>query len=68
MRSMSFDASYFYNDAISAFLPPLNRVDAGVSTKLIHGFSFSVWERNLQQDRRQEAIPAANIGERFDDP
>ena len=54
---VNFDASYFYNDAISHQLPPLNRVDMGLSTKPIHGFTFSVWGRNLQQDRHQEAIP-----------
>ncbi len=59
---MNFDASYFYNDAISHQLPTLNRVDIGMSTKPIHGFTFSVWGRNLQQDRHQEAIPQSYLG------
>lgn len=58
---MNFDASYFYNNAISHQLPPLNRVDVGLSTKSIHGFTFSLWGRNLQQDRHQEAIPQAYL-------
>jgi iron complex outermembrane receptor protein len=59
---MNFDASYYYNDAISHQLPPLNRLDAGLSTKSIHGFTFSVWGRNLQQDRHKEAIPQLFLG------
>jgi iron complex outermembrane receptor protein len=55
------DAAYYYNDAISNSLlgatPPLNRVDVGVSTTPIRGFTFSVWGRNLQQNRHKEAIP-----------
>jgi outer membrane receptor protein involved in Fe transport len=61
-RFVNFDASYYYNDAISHQLPPLNRVDIGLSTKPIHGFTLSVWGRNLQQDRHPEAIPAAYLG------
>jgi outer membrane receptor protein involved in Fe transport len=61
-RFMNFDASYYYNDAISHQLPPLNRVDVGLSTKPIHGFTFSVWGRNLQQDRHKEAIPQLFLG------
>jgi iron complex outermembrane recepter protein len=61
-RFLNFDASYYYNDAISHQLPPLNRVDIGLSTKPIHGFTLSVWGRNLQQDRHPEAIPAAYLG------
>ena len=59
---MSLDASYFYNDAISHQLPPLNRVDIGLSTKSIRRFTFSIWGRNLQQDRHQEAIPQTFLG------
>jgi iron complex outermembrane recepter protein len=59
---VNLDASYFYNDAISHQLPPLNRVDLGLSTKPIHGFTFAVWGRNLQQDRHQEAIPQTELG------
>jgi hypothetical protein len=56
-RSVNLDASYFYNDAIFHQIPTLNRVDLGLSTKPIHGFSFSVWGKNLQQARHQEALP-----------
>jgi len=59
---VNFDASYYYNNAIAQLLPPLNRVDVGLSTKPIHGFTFSVWGRNLQQDRHQEAIPQSFLG------
>jgi iron complex outermembrane receptor protein len=56
-RSLNFDASYYYYDAIHDALPTVNRVDLGVSTKSIRGFTYSVWGRNLQQDRHVEAIP-----------
>jgi iron complex outermembrane receptor protein len=59
---VNFDAAYFYNDAISHELPPLNRVDLGLSTQPIHGFTISVWGRNLQQARHQEAIPQTELG------
>ena len=59
---VKFDASYYYNDAIIHQLPPLNRVDVGLSTKPIHGFTFSIWGRNLQQDRHKEAIPQLFLG------
>jgi iron complex outermembrane receptor protein len=59
---VNFDASYFYNNAITQQLPSLNRVDVGLSTKPIRGFTFSVWGRNLQQDRHQEAIPQSFLG------
>jgi len=58
---VNFDASYFYNDAITHLLAPLNRVDAGLSTKPIHGFTLSVWGKNLQQSRHVEAIPTAYL-------
>ncbi len=61
-KLLDLDASYFYNDAISHQLAPLNRVDIGLSTKPVHGFSLSLWGRNLQQDRHAEAIPAAFLG------
>jgi hypothetical protein len=61
-RFVNFDGSYYYNDAVTHLLPPLNRVDLGLSTKAIRGFSFSVWGRNLQQDRHQEAIPQTELG------
>ena len=61
-KFVNFDASYYYNDAVSQLLPTLNRVDIGLSTKPIHGFTFSVWGRNLQQDRHQEAIPQSFLG------
>jgi hypothetical protein len=61
-RFVNFDSSYYYNDAVTHLLPPLNRVDLGLSTKPIRGFSFSVWGRNLQQGRHQEAIPQTELG------
>jgi len=59
---VNLDASYYYNDAISHLLPPLNRLDVGLSTKPIRGFTFSVWGKNLQQDRHKEAIPQLFLG------
>jgi iron complex outermembrane receptor protein len=56
-RHINFDAAYYYYDAIPNALPPVNRVDVGVSTKPIKGFTFSVWGRNLLRDRHREAIP-----------
>jgi iron complex outermembrane recepter protein len=64
-RHLNFDATYYYYDAIPQALPPVNRVDVGMSTKPIHEFTFSVWGRNLQADRHQEAaafvLPAGEI-------
>jgi iron complex outermembrane receptor protein len=64
-RHVNFDASYYYYDAIPPALPPVNRVDVGVSTKSIRGFTFSVWGRNLQADRHPEEttfiLPAGEI-------
>ena len=57
MRYLNFDAAYYYYDAIHGALPTVNRVDVGVSTKNMRGFTYSVWGRNLQQDRHVEAIP-----------
>ncbi len=54
---LNFDAAYYYYDAIHDALPTVNRVDVGVSTKNIRGFTYSVWGRNLQQARHVEAIP-----------
>jgi len=46
-------------------LPPVIRVDVGLSSNPIRGFTFSVWGRNLQANRRQEAaafiLPAGEI-------
>jgi len=56
-RFVNYDGPYYYNDAVTHLLPPLNRVNLCLSTKAIRSFSFSVWGRNLQQDRYQEAIP-----------
>jgi iron complex outermembrane recepter protein len=61
-RFVNIDASYYYNDAITHQLPPLNRMDVGLSTKPIRGFTFSVWGRNLQQDQHKEAIPQLFLG------
>jgi hypothetical protein len=52
-RLMNFDASFYYGDAISHLLPPLNRADIGVSTRPVRGFTFFVWGRNLQQGIRK---------------
>jgi iron complex outermembrane recepter protein len=64
-RHVNFDAAYYYSDAIPPALPPLNRVDVGVSTKSIRGFTFSVWGRNLQAARHPEEttfiLPAGEI-------
>lgn len=64
-HNLNFDAAYYYYDAIPQALPPVNRVDVGLSTKPIRGFTFSVWGRNLQTDRHQEAtsfvLPAGEI-------
>jgi hypothetical protein len=56
-QHVNLDASYYYYDAISRTLPPVNRVDVGVSSKPIDGFTFSVWGRNVQADQHQEAVP-----------
>jgi iron complex outermembrane receptor protein len=56
-RNINLDAAYYYYDAIPNALPPVNRIDVGVSTKPINGFTFSVWGRNLLRDRHREAIP-----------
>lgn len=64
-QRLNFDAAYYYYDAIAHMLPPVNRVDIGLSTKPIHGFTFSAWGRNLQAGRHQEAtsflLPAGEI-------
>jgi iron complex outermembrane recepter protein len=56
-RHLNFDSAWYHYDAVPGELPLLNRVDVGFSTNPVHGFSFSVWGRNLQQDRHVEAIP-----------
>ena len=56
-RLINFDAYYFYYDATAQGVPTLNRVDLGVSTKPLHGFTLSLWGRNLQQDRHTEQQP-----------
>jgi iron complex outermembrane receptor protein len=53
-RLINFDCGYYYYDAANS-LPPVNRVDVGGSTKSVRGFTFSVWGRNLQTARHQEA-------------
>ena len=54
-RHLNFDSAYYYYDAIARLLPPVNRVDVGVSTRAMAGFRFGVWGRNLQSDRQQQA-------------
>jgi iron complex outermembrane receptor protein len=61
-RHLNFDAAFYHYNAISGELPLVNRVDVGVSTKPIRGCIFSVWGRNLQQDRHMEAIPQTILG------
>ena len=56
-RWINVDAYYFYYDATAQGVPTLNRVDLGVSTKRLHGFTLSLWGRNLQQDRHTEEQP-----------
>ena len=55
-RHLNFDAAYYYYDVTPSGIPPINRVDLGVSSTF-RGFTFSVWGRNLQQARHLEAIP-----------
>ncbi len=48
-RHVEFDSTYYYVDAISELgVPPVNRVDVGLSARKIDGFTFSIWGRNLQ--------------------
>jgi iron complex outermembrane recepter protein len=48
-RHVEFDSTYYYDDAISELgVPPVNRVDVGLSARQIKGFTFSIWGRNLQ--------------------
>lgn len=56
-QHLNFDCAYYYSDSIAHTLPAVNRVDVGASTKPIRGFTFSVWGRNLQSNRHQEAMP-----------
>jgi iron complex outermembrane receptor protein len=56
-RWINLDAYYFYYDATAQGVPTLNRVDLGLSTKPLHGFTLSLWGRNLQQDRHTEEQP-----------
>ncbi|HKN59838.1 MAG TPA: hypothetical protein VJW93_01585, partial [Candidatus Acidoferrales bacterium] len=56
-RHLNFDSTWYHYNAILGELPLINRVDVGVSTNPFHGFTFSVWGRNLQQDRHVETIP-----------
>lgn len=61
-RYLNLDADWYHYGAIAGELPLVNRVDVGTSTNPIRGFSFSVWGRNLQQDRHAEAIPETLLG------
>jgi iron complex outermembrane receptor protein len=54
---VNFDAAYYYYDAIPHAVPLANRVDLGASTRPFNGFTFSLWGRNLQASRHQEAAP-----------
>lgn len=61
-RDLNFDAAYYYYDAIAGALPTVNRVDLGVSTNSVAGFTLSVWGRNLQEQREQQAIAHTFLG------
>jgi iron complex outermembrane receptor protein len=61
-RHLNFDANWYHYNAIVGELPLVNRVDVGASTNPVRGFTFSVWGRNLQQDRHAEAIPQTFLG------
>jgi len=65
-KYLNLDAAYYYYDAIPHTLPPVNRVDFGVSSNPIRGFTFSVWGRNLQTGRHREAPPLI-LRDRFAD-
>jgi iron complex outermembrane receptor protein len=54
-RDVNFDVAYYYYDAIRPSIEPVNRIDAGISTKPIRGFTFSIWGRNLETARHSEA-------------
>lgn len=56
-QELNLDAAYYYYDAIPHALPPVNRVDVGMSTRSIRRFAFSVWGRNLQTSRHAEETP-----------
>ncbi len=59
---LNFDSSWYHYNAIPGELPLVNRVDVGVSTNPVHGFTFSVWGRNLQQDHHVEAMSQTFLG------
>jgi len=61
-RDLHFDSSWYHYNAIPDRLLLVNRLDVGASTSSIHGFAFSVWGRNLQQDRHTEAISTLFLG------
>ena len=61
-QHLNFDADWYHYNAIPGELLLVNRVDVGASTNPIRGFTFSVWGRNLQQDRHIEAIPETLLG------
>jgi iron complex outermembrane receptor protein len=56
-RHLNFDANWYHYNTVPGELPLINRVDVGASTNPIRGFTFSLWGRNLQQDRHVEAVP-----------
>jgi outer membrane receptor protein involved in Fe transport len=59
---LNLDASYYYYGSTpSPAIPALHRVDIGVSTPPRHGFSFSVWARNITSDRHPETAGTAFI-------
>ena len=55
-RLLNFDSVWHHYDALRNQVPNLNRADVGVSTNPSHGFSFSIWGRNLQADHHSEAV------------
>jgi iron complex outermembrane receptor protein len=65
MPHVSLRAAYYYYDAIPNALPPVHRVDAGITVDRFRGFSFSIWGRNLEAQQHQEVqrfiLPAGEI-------
>ena len=60
-RSLSFDSVWYHYDGVEGDVAGLNRADAGLSTSPWHGFSSSVWGRNLQQDHHHEGIATNSL-------
>jgi iron complex outermembrane receptor protein len=61
-RHLNFDSNWYHYNAIPGEVPLINRVDVGVSTNPFHGFTFSVWGRNLQQNHHLETVSLLILG------